>query len=86
MNAKRAMLAAAAAALFTAGVTAMPDTARAEEGKMHCEGVNSCKGSSDCAGSNHDCSGKNACKGKGWKSMTADECAKAKAAAETKKP
>jgi uncharacterized membrane protein len=84
MNAKRAVLAAAAAALFTTGLSAMPDSARAEGEKVHCEGVNGCKGQTDCAGAGHDCSGKNACKGKGWKSMTAEECAKAKA--EMKQP
>ncbi len=82
MNAKRVVLAAAAAALFTSGATLMAGTAKAgdEGGKMvHCQGVNGCKGQSDCAGAGHDCSGKNACKGKGWKKMTADECDKAKA-------
>jgi len=83
MNAKRAVLAAAAAALFTAGISAVPDSAKAdhhEKGEMvHCKGVNSCKGQTDCANPGHDCSGKNACKGKGWKKMTAEECEKAKA-------
>jgi hypothetical protein len=80
MNAKSAVLAAAAAALFTAGVTAAPGTATAEhhEGKIHCEGVNSCKGTTDCGTASHDCSGKNACKGKGWKKMTEAECDTAK--------
>lgn len=81
MNAKSAVLAAAAAALFTAGVTA-PDTASADhhEAKIHCEGVNGCKGQADCATASHDCSGKNSCKGKGWKSMAAEDCEKAKEA------
>ena len=79
MNAKRAVLAAAAAALFTAGVSAAPDTVRAEGDTVHCKGVNSCKGHTDCANPGHDCSGKNECKGKGWKKMTAEECEKAKA-------
>ena len=84
MNAKRAVLAAAAAALFTAGVTAGAQTASAdshEKGEtVHCKGVNGCKGQTDCAGAGHDCSGKNSCKGKGWKGMTAEECKEAKAA------
>ncbi len=81
MNAKSAVLAAAAAALFTAGVTAgAPGTANADSHEMHCEGVNSCKGQTDCSTASHDCSGKNACKGKGWKSMSAEECETAKEA------
>jgi hypothetical protein len=79
MNAKRAVLAAAAAALFTAGVSAAPDIAIAEGDTVHCKGVNSCKGQTDCANPGHDCSGKNECKGKGWKKMSTEECDKAKA-------
>ena len=69
MNAKRAVLAAAAAALFTAGVSAMPNTASADHHKagetLHCEGVNGCKGQTDCSGAGQDGPGKNGCKGKG---------------------
>ena len=83
MNAKSAVLAAAAAALFTTGVTAShtatADHHKADE-KIHCDGVNKCKGQADCGTATHDCSGKNACKGKGWKSMTKAECAEAKKA------
>ena len=83
MNAKRALLAAAAAALFTAGVSAAPNTAIADHHEAgettQCDGVNGCKGQTDCAGAGHDCSGKNECKGKGWKKMSAEECEKAKA-------
>ncbi len=83
MNAKRAVLAAAAAALFTAGVSMTPGSASAEHHEkgeeVHCKGVNSCKGQTDCANPGHDCSGKNECKGKGWKKMSAEECEKAKA-------
>ena len=82
MNAKRAVLAAAAAALFTAGVSATPDTASAghhEKGEtVHCKGVNACKGQTDCSNPGHGCSGQNECKGKGWKKMSAEECEKAK--------
>lgn len=80
-NTRRAILAAAAAALFTAGIGIAPDTAEADSHKhkkVHCEGVNSCKGHGDCATATHECSGQNGCKGKGWKSMTEDECEMAK--------
>ena len=87
MNGKRAALAAAAAALFTAGVGAgIADSAfagnDAKGEKVKCEGVNGCKGQSDCATDHSGCHGQNACKGKGWKSMTAEDCEKAKAAQE----
>ena len=84
MNTKSAVLAAAAAALFTAGFSAGTAGADSHESnKVHCEGVNSCKGQTDCGAASHDCSGKNACKGKGWKSMTAEECEAAKEAMKT---
>jgi hypothetical protein len=86
MNAKRAVLAAAAAALFTAGVSANPNSESTghheagEAGKtVHCKGVNACKGQTDCSNPGHSCTGKNDCKGKGWKKMSAEECDKAKA-------
>ena len=85
MNAKRAVLAAAAAALFTGGMTAgTADAGHHEKSEMvQCKGVNACKGQTDCGTASHDCSGKNECKGKGWKKMTAEECEKAKAAMES---
>ena len=81
MNVKRAVLAAAAAALFSAGVTlgAGATSHGEEEGAVHCEGINGCKGQSECKTDASECSGKNSCKGKGWKSMSAEECEKAKA-------
>jgi len=79
MTRKSAVLAAAAAALFTTGITAA-GTVAADSHEVHCEGVNQCKGQSDCATASHDCSGKNSCKGKGWKSMSEEECEKAKEA------
>ncbi len=80
MNAKRAVLAAAAAALFTAGVSGLATADHHEKSEtVECKGVNACKGQTDCGTASHDCSGKNACKGKGWKKMTAEECKKAKA-------
>ena len=72
-------LAAAAAVMFsTVGAT----TARADEGKVKCEGVNSCKGRSACKSANNACKGQNSCKGKGFLEMSKADCdaAKAKAA------
>jgi len=81
MNGKRLVLAAAAAALFTAGGSAgLADTAHAEDEKVKCEGVNGCKGQSECATDHSDCNGHNSCKGKGWKEMTKEECEAAKKA------
>src|SRR6185437_2729381 len=64
-------LAAAAAVMFS---TVAASTARADEGKVKCEGVNSCKGHSACKG-------QNSCKGKGFLEMTKAECDAAKAKA-----
>jgi len=80
MNAKSAVLATAAAALFAAGVTVVPATATAASDTVKCHGVNACKGQTDCGAATHDCSGKNSCKGKGWKKMTKAECERAKEA------
>ena len=77
MNAKRAVLAATAAALFTSGVTLMATVATAGDdgGKMvHCQGVNGCKGQSDCKSAHNSCKAQNSCKGQGWKSMTKSDC------------
>src|SRR5579862_4837578 len=71
-------LAAAAAVMFSA-VTAT--VARADEGKVKCEGVNSCKGHSACKSANNACKGQNSCKGKGFLEMTKAECDAAKAKA-----
>jgi hypothetical protein len=69
-------LAAAAAVMFSAvGAT----TARADEGKVKCEGVNSCKGHSACKSANNACKGQNSCKGKGFMEMTQAQCDAAKA-------
>ncbi len=56
-------------------------TARADEGKVKCEGVNSCKGHSACKSANNACKGQNSCKGKGFLEMTKAECDAAKAKA-----
>src|SRR5205814_10139296 len=71
-------LAAAAAVMFSA--VAAP-TARADEGKVKCEGVNSCKGHSACKSANNACKGQNSCKRKGFLEMTKAECDAAKAKA-----
>ena len=65
-------LAVAAAGMFvTAGVGS---AVAAEDGKIHCEGVNACKGKSDCKTANNACKGQNACKGKGYVSMSEKDC------------
>ncbi len=68
-------LAAAAAALFTSGMTLSATAAAAEEGKVKCSGINSCKGHSECATASSSCKGQNSCKGKGWiYSASGDAC------------
>lgn len=76
------MLAAAAAAIFVSGAAAGEAKAAHHEAdeKVKCEGVNSCKGQSECNTDHSKCHGQNECAGKGWVTMTAEECAKAKAA------
>ena len=70
-------LAAAAAGMFvTAGIGS---TFAAEEGKIHCEGVNACKGKSDCKSAKNACKGQNACKGNGFTAMSEKDCKAAKA-------
>ncbi|HEY7963652.1 MAG TPA: hypothetical protein VID49_06035 [Steroidobacteraceae bacterium] len=71
-------LAAAAAVMFS---TVAVSTARADEGKVKCEGVNSCKGHSACKSASNACKGQNSCKGKGFLEMTKAECDAAKAKA-----
>lgn len=67
-----AVLAAAALSFAVSGAVMAP--AHAEEGKIHCVGVNSCKGQSACKTANSSCKGQNACKGQGWLEMTAADC------------
>jgi hypothetical protein len=71
-------LAAAAAVMFS---MAAVSTARADEAKVKCEGVNSCKGHSACKSANNACKGQNSCKGKGFLEMTQADCDAAKAKA-----
>ena len=60
-------IATAAAGLFA--IAAIPGTAvAAEDGKVHCTGINACKGKTDCK------TATNACKGKGFISMSEKEC------------
>ena len=59
------VVAAAAAALFAAGA-AGTTSARADDAKVHCVGLNACKGQGSCRQASHACKGQNACKGQGW--------------------
>jgi len=78
-----AAMAAAAAMLFTSGVSTV--SFAADAATVHCTGVNSCKGTSECKSAKNSCKGQNSCKGEGFVSMTKEACtaaqAKAKAAA-----
>ncbi len=72
-------LAVAAAGMFvTAGIGS---AFAAEDGKIHCEGVNACKGKTDCKSATNACKGENACKGKGFMAMSEKDCTAAKAKA-----
>jgi len=85
MTLKSTLIASAVAGLFAAGLAhpaAAADVASGE--KIKCEGVNSCKGTSDCKTAQNACKGQNGCGGHGFKLMTADECAAAKAKAAEK--
>lgn len=83
MDKKSAVLAAAAAAIFlNGGATFASGDGHAKSETVMCEGVNSCKGTSECKTDQSACHGHNECAGKGWISMTAEECEKAKAAME----
>jgi hypothetical protein len=69
-------LACAAAGMFvTAGIGS---AIAAEDGKIHCEGVNACKGKSDCKSAKNECKGQNGCKGKGFSAMNEKDCKAAK--------
>jgi uncharacterized membrane protein len=70
-------LASAVAGLLAMNAFGAPSTANAaEEGKVHCYGVNKCKGTGACGGKGHSCAGQNACKGQGFLEMGKDECLK----------
>jgi len=85
MRLKTTLIASAAAGLFLAGIAHPAAAADPSTGnKVKCEGVNSCKGTSDCKSATNACKGQNGCGGKGFKLMSAEECAAAKAKAEKK--
>lgn len=70
-------IASAAAALFAMG-TVSTTVQAADNGSVHCAGVNSCKGTSECKTASSACKGQNTCKGQGWVSKkSAEECTKA---------
>ena len=65
---KGAVVATAVAGLFLArGALAQGygEAKKADEAKVHCEGVNACNGKGACGGAGHDCAGQNECKAKG---------------------
>jgi len=66
------VMAAAAAALFSAGTVAVVAPAKAA---VKCMGANACKGMSACMTASTACKGMNACKGQGWiEAKDAAEC------------
>jgi hypothetical protein len=73
-------IAAAAALLFS---TLSMSSARADEAKIKCTGVNSCKGQSSCKSAKNSCKGMNSCKGQGFLEMTKAQCDAAKAKAKS---
>jgi hypothetical protein len=77
-----AALAMTAAGFFTAGAGSWAHAA--EEGKVHCVGVNGCKGKSECATAANACKGQNGCKGQGFVSLTEKECKDKKGMVEKK--
>lgn len=72
-----ATMAAAAAMLFTSGLTGV--SVAADTATVHCTGVNSCKGTSECKSAKNSCKGQNSCKGMGWVSLSKADCTAAKA-------
>jgi hypothetical protein len=70
-----AAIAAAAAALFLAGMS-VSSVAQAADG--HCMGANACKGQSACKGGKSPGPGANACKGQGFTTMSKADCVAAK--------
>ena len=69
-----AVIATAAAALFSMGAT-LSTTVQAADGGVHCVGINSCKGTSDCKTAKSECKGQNSCKGQGFNvKKSAEEC------------
>jgi hypothetical protein len=77
-NTSGVAVAAAAAMLFGTGLIASSVASAADEGTVHCKGVNACKGQSACKSANNACKGQNSCKGKGFLEMSKADCAAAK--------
>ncbi len=84
---KGAVIAAAAAALFTNGALLAQASDKTGGDVVKCSGVNACKGQGACTGASacggangckgaSSCKGQNACKGKGWVEKSAAECTK----------
>ena len=65
-------IAVAAASLFA--LAPVSSAVAAEEGTVHCYGVNACKGKGACATADNACGGQNACKGKGFIEATKEQC------------
>ncbi len=73
-NSKSLLLATAAAALFASGEVLAAEKGKANEGKVHCGGVNACKGTTECKTASNACKGKNACAGRGFVILSKKEC------------
>ena len=78
MREQRALLAASIAGLVaSAGLAALNSPVQAaEEGRVHCYGINKCKGTGDCGGKGHACAGKNSCQGQGFLTLDTAPCLK----------
>ena len=66
-----AALALAAAGLIGCGSMS---TTVADDGTVHCYGVNKCKGFNGCKTANNACKGHASCKGQGFVSMSKHAC------------
>lgn len=73
-------IAAAVAALLSAGTASAQTTDKPKEGSksVHCGGINACKGQGACNGAKNSCKGQNACKGQGWLETKDEKECKAK--------
>ncbi|MCI0401885.1 MAG: hypothetical protein L0Y67_00535 [Gammaproteobacteria bacterium] len=68
-------IAAAAAGFFA--LAPLSQAMAAENGAVHCYGVNACKGKSECKTATNACKGQNSCKGHGVVSAPSkEECEK----------
>jgi uncharacterized membrane protein len=71
---RRALLAAAAVGIITAGLGSVAVAEDAKPENVHCYGINKCKGTGDCSGKGHQCAGQNACKAQGHINLPKDVC------------